>query len=152
VTEYKIIVDNGFDDIRIVSMDGDELPVHTTRLLYYGIKDKYELKSYLYLAAHDTEDCLYKIGVSRDPNRRENEIDGFMVHWIPCSPEHVFRLEWRLHKHFADRRIEGEWFDLVRDSQTDLVELLTSLKTEQDLSIWLNKGNQKSRVKYLFVG
>ena len=60
----------------------------------------------------------YKIGKSRDFNRRTREFRQQLperpevIHKIRCSPEEATRLERRLHREYSHKRGHGEWFSL----------------------------------------
>ena len=59
-------------------------------------------------------DGLYKIGMSGNIERRLKHLgDVELFSWVPCRDrEQAVVVESCLHSIFADRHVEGEWFDL----------------------------------------
>ena len=68
---------------------------------------------YLYLMR--SANGLYKIGISFDPIARHRSLatGPVAVALLWAHPiENVERVEKELHRHFQDKRIRGEWFEL----------------------------------------
>lgn len=75
----------------------------------------------------DRKNGLVKIGVSRDRNRRINQLQTgnpfkleFMG-WIEQDENH-FKIEKSLHEKYSDKHFNGEWFEI---SQDDVIHELT---------------------------
>lgn len=73
----------------------------------------------------------YKIGLSRDVERRRKQLDNrpFKTTIIYKSPvmEEVYDLEAALHDIYKEKNIKGEWFDL---SQTDIETIIGYFEEE----------------------
>jgi len=77
----------------------------------------------------------FKIGISRDPDRRLKNIDrGTLTPFenkflclIPFPDEKAKEMEAHLHKKYADKRVNGEWFQLDPFDIAFLAALETSL-------------------------
>jgi len=72
----------------------------------------------LYVIGHAGQGW-YKIGISENPETRVVAIQTgcplrVKIH-VDVENDQAAELEQALHKHFADRRLEGEWFYLTRE-------------------------------------
>lgn len=74
---------------------------------------------------------FYKIGRSKHPERRLSQIravkmpdqtDVELVHSV--ETERPSRLEWYLHKRFADFKVNGEWFKFTPKGVREIVEAM----------------------------
>ncbi len=89
-------------------------------------------KQYVYLL-HDSASGLYKIGFTKHPDQRildiEHEFNVDLDYVCTIETDNMRRLEEELHKKYAKKRLEGEWFDLDEAE----VEYITGLskKTPQ---------------------
>jgi Meiotically Up-regulated Gene 113 (MUG113) protein len=72
----------------------------------------------IYLA---TAEGKYKIGCSREPERRAKALRAELLDWVPITFGFDF-IEARVHRQYAAKRLHGEWFgldtaDIARFSQ-----------------------------------
>lgn len=79
---------------------------------------------YIYLLRAVTPDNHYKIGLSKDPVKRIESMGVKLpfpiepLHQFPTN--HRFKAEKNLHEKYADKRVNGEWFNL---SDADVQEI-----------------------------
>jgi hypothetical protein len=79
---------------------------------------------YIYLIRAITPDSHYKIGLSKTPVTRIESL-GVMLPF-PVEPIHQFqtcdmsKAEKSLHKKYADKRVNGEWFALLPEDVEDI--------------------------------
>ncbi len=80
-------------------------------------KKKYQFDDYSFIYIIK---CIYgiKIGVSNNPFNRISQIKTSspfnidLLHILFIDKKHVYKIEKGLHKHFKDKKISGEWFNL----------------------------------------
>ena len=81
----------------------------------------YPTGQYVYLIQDVTVTGYFKIGKTNNPSRRMYDFGVLLpmqvkvIHVIPC--QNMSQLEAQLHRQFADKRVNGEWFAL---SQPDI--------------------------------
>jgi hypothetical protein len=89
-------------------------------------------KGFIYLVKAITPDTHYKIGLSKDPVTR---IDNMGIKLpFPIEPIHTFKtndmhvIETYLHQKYANKRLNGEWFELSEQDVADIcaVEVLNA--------------------------
>lgn len=131
--EYRIIVND--NNIQIITLSGE--PIHYSHglMLRDLMIESYEEKKYLYLCEAFDSDLL-KVGVSNDPNRRMNELDAKLLHFIQCRPKKVYVHEKGLHKLFRRWRVKGEWFDFGEDKDK-VIRSIKTIQNERDLRHWI---------------
>ena len=79
--------------------------------------------SYVYfLTDADTDGGFIKIGVSNDIGRRMAQLQSQVPFRLRCiefieatSQNEAYKIEHALHRHFKDRRLMREWFDIGQD-------------------------------------
>jgi hypothetical protein len=76
---------------------------------------------------------LYKVGVSRDPNKRAQQLQAQLPHQLDvlatlqlCCDRHGLPIEHKLHKALGAYCFKGEWFRLSTDQADMLVSLVKS--------------------------
>jgi hypothetical protein len=88
------------------------------------IQKPYLKQGYVYLLKSEHG---YKIGYSKSPTSRHEQIDLILPFETELICTHktddMIGLERRLHERFADKRINGEWFDLSEDDVTFIREM-----------------------------
>lgn len=130
--EFKVTVYRTSDGDRAIlrNADGSEIDDTTEDLVLQALRRR-ESPTYLYLGHSLIASDRWKIGVSRDPKRRQGELKMYVVHQIlfPSFKE-AADTERFLHDMYRDsgQHINGEWFRLT---EKDVVRL-KSLKTPQD--------------------
>lgn len=74
----------------------------------------------------------YKIGVSKNVNRRQKQLDNrpFKVNIIYESPviKDYFSIEKKIHTQYEDKRINGEWFNLGQNDINTIKAFLEGLE------------------------
>ena len=90
--------------------------------------------------AFETSDNAVKIGVSNDDERRQLQLQrkGFEITRSYCTQNFLrataFRLENQCHKHFADKRIQGEFFNITfEEAVAELERLSAFVESESDV-------------------
>lgn len=82
--------------------------------------------SHIYLMRCDGK---YKIGVSKNVEQRKKQLDGrpLPVEIIAVSPlvAGAYNIEKELHEVYAEKRLNGEWFDLTENDIKGLILYLT---------------------------
>ena len=80
-------------------------------------KNKYEFEQYSFIYIIKSNYGI-KIGVSNNPFNRISNIntscpfDVELLHILYIHKDYVYNIEKSLHKHFKDKKISGEWFNL----------------------------------------
>ena len=81
---------------------------------------------YVYLVTHSNAQGLHKIGLTRNPEQRTNQLGGddcTVVAMVMCIDTE--RLENDLHKRFKRNRIpQSEWFNLSKEELSSVCEVL----------------------------
>jgi len=96
------------------------------------------------ISAEINEQKSYKIGITK--RRVEDRIRDFKtgnsskfdIEQIFTTDKLGLSIEKRLHKHFADKQIQGEWFNLDKQDIYDFLKLCSKYKEELTL---LNESN-----------
>jgi hypothetical protein len=131
--EYRVVF-NESGEARFVHLDGSEVPRWEAVPVYWKVKEQYEEKRYVYFAHDWLDRDLIKIGVTNDPDRRENEIEAWMIHFVACSRSTAFQHERELHKIFEAWREKGEWFRFEGEDRQRFIEpLKVSVTNERQL-------------------
>ena len=104
------------------------IPGLTKNLSMERIKPK---DCYTYLM-YDKRDCLYKIGISHNPNYREKTLQGQQPQIdllaVKKFQSKVFakNLETELHLKYKEKRIRGEWFRLSHEDVSEIQKSLSA--------------------------
>lgn len=125
---------------------------HSETLKEHNIKRDIEFKQELGIYADEMEKCInekshrdksgyvylfecggrYKIGYSKDPNRRLKELDNrpFKLNPITRSNElrNAYDIEQELHQHLEKYKINGEWYQLEDKLVQAIKDFLDSLE------------------------
>ena len=105
-------------DVKSICRKLEDIEKEARKLEEVAAKPMYPHKpGYIYLLQAITPTTYYKIGLSKDPVARI-EILGIQLPF-PIKPRHQFPTnnmhiaERQLHKRYADKRVNGEWFQLT---------------------------------------
>jgi hypothetical protein len=78
---------------------------------------------YLYFATSEAAPGLVKIGITSQPAVRLYELKCTAIRVFDCGPGVAWDLEKRLHHHYRELRVHGEWFyashTLLREARGD---------------------------------
>ena len=85
-------------------------------------------EGYIYILKMNSEKPLYKIGVSRNAHKRLKQINPKMPYTLKLSfsvkVNNMYNVEKILHNIFAEKRMEGEWFELNDNELNSIIYLL----------------------------
>lgn len=138
VLEVRMIID-GDDNIKFTNLDGSPLSGflemgRVSRAISQSVLGKFYI--YVGLGLWGETEGLYKIGVSRNPDRRTSQLDADLIQSIECSRHEVWEREKSLHRHFKQYRVKGEWFKF--DDKTIIDAFVDRVKTRGDLYDYLH--------------
>ncbi len=103
---------------------------HESRIVAIALAEAFAPGAYVYIGMKDTlnegdeEVKCYKIGMSYDLKRRQQELGIKLIHTIPFANSRYARVaEGMLHQVFDFYCVVGEWFDLDEDEVNELMDL-----------------------------
>jgi hypothetical protein len=106
-------------NVKLENMDGSKVAPILQREIAKMLNRQAQLREYVYIAeSYNPEQSGYKVGKTKDIERRERELDVDIIFNIECDTwgnASGLVLEKLLHElyTFAGLRILGEWFDLT---------------------------------------
>lgn len=130
---YKIVFD-AKGNLSITNLEGVEVKGIERYTLGEEIKDYFAGQSFIYIAVgypDGDSKRLHKIGVTKNVDRRSQELRAYIKHYVICSSRRVWNLEKKLHKVFSKYRVRGEWFDFGDDEIID--DFIDQVVTEEQL-------------------
>jgi hypothetical protein len=119
----------------VILKDGVEVSGHSGYLILKALRRRYERPCYVYLGFSPTRN-LWKIGLSRNVERRAEQLQIEIKHIIPCDDvrEAAF-LELMLHDIYLDKRVMGEWFALTDQQVLGICNQISSTQLDPILII-----------------
>lgn len=80
----------------------------------------------------------YKIGVSKDPERRARELDKrpYKVElvFVSSATEYAYKVESCIHEWLEEDKVGGEWFRFPHDFvEAIIAEIMYEIKNERDI-------------------
>jgi hypothetical protein len=119
----------------VILQDGVEVSVQVGYLLLRSLRRRYERPCYVYLGFSPTLN-LWKIGLSRNVERRAEQLQIEIKHIIPCDElyEAAF-LESMLHDIYVEKRVQGEWFALTDQQVLGICNQISSSQLDPILII-----------------
>jgi hypothetical protein len=99
----------------ILFKEAHDLSWASAQVLINALSRQYPVTAYVYVGySHSKQQ--YKIGKSRNPERRALQLSIEMLHKIPCcTVKEADEIEEMLHRRLQSKRIQGEWFSLSSD-------------------------------------
>lgn len=101
-----------------------------SRIVAIALAEAFAPGAYVYIGTKDLinesdeEISCYKIGMSYDLKRRQQELGINLVHTIPCANSRFARVaEGMLHNVFDFYSVGGEWFELDEEEVNELMDL-----------------------------
>ncbi len=133
-------IDQSGWNISVTNADGSEVNIAEWTLFKALVEHYRPVMSFLYLARDTGRTPYYKIGVSKDPQRRAREFKGVIVHLIPYLHARVFKVEADVHETLNYMRLSAgrEWFSNGAGTvNADWADVFKTLKSEADVKQWV---------------